>query len=102
MWEHSGYLLPLLSAAFPAQPSPVAQREGPQMSAAIDTWKKKREVLKIKRDSAFKEYTKHPNDLQFVLEIKALDDEIAECTYRMEQERRSTIHVIRPPKHDLS
>jgi hypothetical protein len=72
------------------------------MSAVIEICKKKRDDLKIKRDSLFKEYTKRPNDLQFALEIKAIDDEIAECTHRMEQERRSSIHVIRPPKHNSS
>ena len=72
------------------------------MSAVIEICKKKREVLKIKRNSLFKEYTRHPNDLRLALEIKAIDDEIAECTHKMEEERRSSIHVIRPPKHDLS
>lgn len=51
-------------------------------------WKKKRDDLKTKRDLLFKQYTKHPRDIQLSLEIKAIDDEIAECTQKMEHETR--------------
>ena len=59
------------------------------MLAAAGVWKKKREDLKIKRNSLFEEYSKHPQDLHLALEIKTIDDEIAEYTQKIEQERRS-------------
>jgi hypothetical protein len=59
------------------------------MLATAGVWKKKREDLKIKRTSLFEEYSKHPHDLHLAREIKTIDDEIAECTHKMEQERRS-------------
>jgi hypothetical protein len=59
------------------------------MLVTAGVWKKKREDLKIKRNSLFDEYSKHPHDLHLALEIKTIDDEIAECTHKMEQERRS-------------
>jgi hypothetical protein len=52
-------------------------------------WKKKRDDLKSQRDLLFKKYAKHPHDVHLSLEIKTLDDEIAECTQKMEQETRS-------------
>lgn len=59
------------------------------MLAVQGVWKKKRDALKIKRDSLFEKYTEHPLDLHLALEIKTIDDEIAECTQNLEQERRS-------------
>jgi len=59
------------------------------MLATAGVWKKKREDLKIKRNSLFDEYSKHPHDLHLAVEIKTIDDEIAECTHKKEQERRS-------------
>ncbi len=59
------------------------------MLATAGVWKKKREDLKIKRNSLFDEYSKQPHDLHLALEIKTIDDEIADCTQKMEQERRS-------------
>ena len=50
-----------------------------------DVSKKNRDVLKTRRDSLSNEYTKHPHKLELVLQIKKLDDEIAECVLR-EQE----------------
>jgi hypothetical protein len=37
----------------------------------------------------FEKYAKHPQDFHLALEIKKLDDEIAECTQHVEKERRS-------------
>jgi hypothetical protein len=48
-------------------------------------WKEKRRVLKIKRDSLFKEYVKRPHNIHLSLEIKRIDDEIADCNQK-EQE----------------
>jgi hypothetical protein len=59
------------------------------MVAAAGVWKKKRDDLKARRDSLFATYTKHPHHVHLAREIKAIDDEIAECTQHMEQERRS-------------
>lgn len=50
-----------------------------------DVSKKKRDALKTKRDSLFKEYTKRPNDHHLALEIKKIDDEIAD---RIQQEQK--------------
>jgi hypothetical protein len=58
------------------------------MVAVAGVWKKKRDDLKAKRNSLFENYTKHPQDIQLAREIKALDDEIADCSQHVEQERR--------------
>jgi hypothetical protein len=59
------------------------------MAAVVGVWKKKRDDLKSKRNSLFEKYAKHPEDFQLALEIKKMDDEIADCTHHVEQERRS-------------
>ena len=51
--------------------------------------RKKRDVLKTRRDSLFNEYTKHAHKHELALEIKKLDDEIAECVLK-EQEKSQT------------
>src|SRR5260370_6437110 len=56
------------------------------MVAAAGVWKKKRDDLKAKRNSLFATYTKHPQDFHLAREIKALDDEIADCNVHVEQE----------------
>jgi hypothetical protein len=40
--------------------------------------KRKREELKAKRDLLFEWYLKHPMDTRLALEIKTIDDQIAE------------------------
>jgi hypothetical protein len=62
---------------------------GHDITAIPDVSKKKRDVLKTRRDSLFNEYTKHPHKHELALEIKKLDDEIAECVLK-EQERSQT------------
>jgi len=52
-----------------------------------DVWKKKRDDLSAKRDALFKKYSQSPNDHRLSLEIKKIDDEVAECTDKMSQER---------------
>ncbi len=59
------------------------------MLAVAGVWKKKRDELGIKRKSLFEKYSEHPIDLHLALEIKTIDDEIAECTENLVQERRS-------------
>jgi hypothetical protein len=58
------------------------------MPAVVGPWKKKRDDLKIKRDSLFDKYAKRPQDVHLALEIKTMDDEIAECIQHIEQERK--------------
>ena len=58
---------------------------GHEIVTTPDALKKKRADLKAKRDSLFQKYTKHPNDHHFALEIKTIDDEIADCVQK-EQE----------------
>ncbi|HKV61133.1 MAG TPA: hypothetical protein VJO16_04415 [Candidatus Acidoferrum sp.] len=59
------------------------------MVAAAGVWKKKRDDLKKKRDSLFETYTKDPQNIHLAREIKSIDDEIADCTQHVEQERRA-------------
>jgi len=68
------------------------------MLAVAGVWKKKRDDLKIKRNSLFEKYAKHPEDFHLALEIKKLDDEIADCTQHVEQERRSERSAPSPKK----
>ncbi len=58
------------------------------MTARAGIWKRKREDLQDRRAPLFKAYEKSPNDLHLALEIKIIDDEIAECTQQIERENR--------------
>jgi len=58
------------------------------LSTAVD-WKIKREKLKATRQPLFDRYEKNPHDLRLGLEIKLIDDQIAECTKQMVQEKAS-------------
>jgi hypothetical protein len=51
--------------------------------------KRKREELKAKRDQLFDRYLKHPMDTRLALEIKAIDDQIAEHAGRKEAKARN-------------
>lgn len=57
--------------------------------AGKDLWKKKRGDLSDKRNSLFKKYSRNPHDLKLALQIKKIDDEIAECTDKMRRENLS-------------
>ena len=59
------------------------------MLAVAGAWKKKRDDLKAKRNSLFERYAEHPEEFHLALEIKKIDDEIADCTQHVEHERRS-------------
>ncbi|MGB6668581.1 MAG: hypothetical protein WA829_05765 [Candidatus Acidiferrum sp.] len=72
------------------------------MLAVAGVWKKKRDDLKTKRNGLFEKYAKHPEDFHLALEIKKLDDEIAECTQHVEQERRSERSIQSPKKFQTS
>jgi len=56
---------------------------------ATDDWKKKGDDLKAKRNSLFDDYLKRPHDFQLASAIKPIDDEIAVCTEKLNQEQRS-------------
>jgi hypothetical protein len=59
------------------------------MVAVAGVWKKKCNDLKNKRNSLFAAYSRDPENFHLAREIKAIDDEIAECTQHVEQERRA-------------
>jgi hypothetical protein len=59
------------------------------MVAVASVWKKKRDALKSRRDSLFETYEKDPQNFHLAREIKEIDDDIAECTQHVEQERRA-------------
>ena len=58
------------------------------MAAVASIWKKKRDDLKKKRNALFETYSKDPQNFHLAREIKAIDDDIAECTQHVEQQRR--------------
>jgi len=57
------------------------------MFATSVDWKSKREELKARRNPLFTQYVENPNDIHLAVEIKNIDDQIAECTERMELKR---------------
>ena len=59
------------------------------MVGTAGVWKKKRDDLKAKRNALFETYTKDPQNFHLAREIKDIDDEIADCTQHVEQERRA-------------
>ena len=59
-----------------------------QMLATSDVQKEKIESLRARRKPLFDWYEKNPNETHLVLEIKVIDDEIAECKQQMDQEKR--------------
>ena len=62
-----------------------------------DVLKKKRDDLTAKRDALFKKYSQSPHDHRLSLEVKKIDDEVAECADKMRQEvlsaRKSLPHT---------
>ena len=67
------------------------------MVAVATLWKKKRDDLKKKRNSLFDIYSKDPQNFHLAREIKEIDDEIAECTQHVEQERRAEQRAAAKP-----
>jgi hypothetical protein len=66
------------------------------MVAAASVWKKKRDDLKAKRNSLFESYSRDPQNFLLAREIKSIDDEIADCTQHVEQERRAEQRAASP------
>ena len=56
------------------------------VTAGAGVWKRKREDLQNRRTSLFKRFERNPSDLRLALEIRTIDDQIAECTQQMERE----------------
>ena len=56
------------------------------MLATQELQKRKLE-LKARRKPLFDWYVKNPNDTSLVLEIKIVDDQIAECNLQIERQR---------------
>ena len=76
---------------------------GYQILVTKDGWKKKRDDLSIKRNLLFNKYLQNPHDLHLALEIKTIDDEIAQYTDKMRQEvlseRKSKALPLNPSKN---
>ena len=60
-----------------------------RMLATSDLQRKKVEGLRARRKPLFDWYEKNPNEVHLVLEIKSIDDEIAECRLQMDKELRN-------------
>ena len=58
-------------------------------SATLDLQKEKRDGLRARRKPLFERYEKNPNDRRLALEIKEIDDQIAECNQQIEQNRKA-------------
>ena len=52
--------------------------------------KKNREALRAKRDLLFARYLKRPMDTHLSLEIKSIDDQLAEPTKQVKRKTRSS------------
>jgi hypothetical protein len=76
---------------------------GNPVLASKNLWKKQRDELSDKRNSLFKKYSRNPQDLELSLEIKKIDDEIAEFTDKMRREtlseRKSKSLPLTPAKN---
>lgn len=59
------------------------------MLATVNDWKAKRDELKVRRRRLFERYLKSPGDTTLALEIKLIDDQVAEYTSQMDQTRPS-------------
>jgi hypothetical protein len=68
------------------------------VTARAGVWKRKREDLHSRRTPLFKKFERNPGDLRLALEIKTIDDQIAECTQQMEREN----HTFEPVPRGLT
>jgi hypothetical protein len=69
---------------------------GHEILTTSSVLKEKRNALRTKRDRLFKEYARRPEDCHLALEIKTIDDEIAECNQK-EQEGNERPKARRQP-----
>jgi hypothetical protein len=54
--------------------------------------KKKRDDLKVERNQLFERYLQHPMDTRLALEIKLIDDQLAEAAAPTTAKNRSVSH----------
>jgi hypothetical protein len=50
---------------------------------------KKREELRARRVPLFQRFENDPNQIHLALEIKIIDDQIAECNHLIQQQRKT-------------
>jgi hypothetical protein len=50
---------------------------------------KKREELRARRGPLFQRFENNPNQIHLALEIKIIDDQIAECNHLIQQKRKT-------------
>jgi hypothetical protein len=70
--------------------SPCSHAFGKELTRMQETAfdaKEKREKLKTKRNLLFARFLKNPSDTRLALEIKIIDDQVAECVKQMQQQR---------------
>jgi hypothetical protein len=76
---------------------------GNPVLASKNLWKKQRDELSDKRNSLFKRYSRNPHDLELALEIKKIDDDIADFTDKLRREtlseRKSKSLPLAPAKN---
>jgi hypothetical protein len=60
-----------------------------RMAVMVADEKKEREALKARRNLLFQRYLKTPQDTRLALEIKLIDDQVAEFTKQRDRKRAS-------------
>jgi hypothetical protein len=71
-----------------SQPKAHTALEVDLVSPFAGVWKLRREDLRSQRAALAKEFEKTPEDLSLALQIKAIDDRIAECTEYLVKEKQ--------------
>jgi len=66
----------------------------PKMQISANNKMKTREQLKAKRNRLLEEYFKEPMNTRLAIEIRLIDDRVAEITEMMVQQRKSGIEQI--------
>ena len=63
--------------------------EGKNRMLGTSDLRKRKLELKAMRKPLFERYEQNPNNTSLVLEIKIVDDQIAECTQQIDRQRTS-------------
>lgn len=96
-WELSAIRIPRATcpqvcrtAGFPAASSKKeAGKAGPKMQTTAEDKVKIRKQLKAKRNQLLEEYSKNPMNTRLAVEIRLIDDQIAEITEHLVERRKS-------------
>ncbi len=64
------------------------------MREPINGEKRMRDLLKTKRDLLLEEYSKNPMKTRLAIEIRMIDDQIAEITEHLVQQRSLGSHAL--------